>query len=99
LNGVETTWSTSINYEEVKRLQMAKLQTCMLEMGSYKLSKKCEFVFLLLPHQCNGVHLNSHVGQVALTLVANDNEFWMIEKINEIHLHPLTGHIHIAVYN
>jgi hypothetical protein len=32
LNGAKTT-STLVNYEEVRRLQMVKLQTCMLEMG------------------------------------------------------------------
>ncbi len=33
------------------------------------------------------------------TLVANDNEFWMKEKVNKIRLHPLTCHIRIVVYN
>jgi hypothetical protein len=41
----------------------------------------------------------NHVGQVTLTLVANDNEFWMKEKVNKIRLHPLTGHICIVAYN
>jgi hypothetical protein len=27
------------------------------------------------------------------TLVTNDNEFWMKEKINKIHLHLLIGYI------
>jgi hypothetical protein len=34
-----------------------------------------------------------------MTLVANNNEFWMKKKVNEIHLHPLTSHIHIVIYN
>jgi hypothetical protein len=34
-----------------------------------------------------------------MILVANNNEFWMKEKVNEIHLHPLTSHIYIVIYN
>jgi hypothetical protein len=33
------------------------------------------------------------------TLVANNKEFWMKENINEIHFHPLIGHIHIVASN
>ncbi len=33
------------------------------------------------------------------TLIVNDNEIWMKEKINEIHLHPLTNHIRIVICN
>ncbi len=33
------------------------------------------------------------------TLVANDNKFWMKEKVNKIHLHPLTCHIRIVACN
>jgi hypothetical protein len=36
---------------------------------------------------------------VALTLIANDNKFWMKEKINKICLHPLIGHVRIIIYN
>jgi len=34
-----------------------------------------------------------------MTLVANDNKFWMKEKVNEIRLHPLTYHIRIVASN
>jgi len=33
------------------------------------------------------------------TLVANDNEFWMKEKVNKIFLRPLTYHIRIVACN
>jgi hypothetical protein len=33
------------------------------------------------------------------TLVANDNEYWMKEKVNKIRLHPLTYHIRIVACN
>jgi FMN phosphatase YigB (HAD superfamily) len=29
-----------------------------------------------------------------MTLIVNNNEIWMKEKVNEIHLHPLTDHIY-----
>jgi hypothetical protein len=32
-----------------------------------------------------------------MTLVVNDNELWIKEKINEIHLHPLIGCISIVI--
>ncbi len=31
-----------------------------------------------------------------MTLLTNNNELWMKEKINEIHLHPLIGQIRIS---
>jgi hypothetical protein len=34
-----------------------------------------------------------------VTLVVNDMEFWMKEKVNEIHLHPLINHIRIVIYD
>jgi hypothetical protein len=34
-----------------------------------------------------------------VTLVENDKEFWMKNKINEIHLHYLIGHIRIVAYD
>jgi hypothetical protein len=33
------------------------------------------------------------------TLVVNNNKLWIKEKVNKIHLHLLTSHIHIVVYN
>jgi hypothetical protein len=33
------------------------------------------------------------------TLIVNDNEFWMKEKIKKIRLHPLTYHIRIVACN
>jgi hypothetical protein len=38
------------------------------------------------------LQLKLFIGQIALTLVTNDNKFWMKEKINEIRLHPLISH-------
>jgi hypothetical protein len=29
-------------------------------------------------------------------IVANDKEFWMKKKVDQIHLHPLFGHIRIV---
>jgi len=34
-----------------------------------------------------------------VTLIKNDKEYWMKEKINKIHFHPLTNHIHIVTCN
>jgi hypothetical protein len=36
---------------------------------------------------------------VTLTLVTNNNEFWMKERVNKIRLHPLICHIHIIACN
>jgi hypothetical protein len=38
--------------------------------------------------------VNSHIGQVACALIANNKEFWIKEKMSKIYLHPLTSHIH-----
>jgi hypothetical protein len=46
--------------------------------------------FLAVNDICNQ-NLNNHIRQVALTLVTNDKEFWMKEKVNKICLHPLIG--------
>jgi len=34
-----------------------------------------------------------------MTLVTNDNELWMKEKTNKIHIHPLIGCMRIVIYN
>jgi hypothetical protein len=36
---------------------------------------------------------------VALTLVTNNNEFRMKEKVNKIRFHPLASHICIVICN
>ncbi len=36
------------------------------------------------------------LNKLHLTLVVNDKEFWMKEKVNKIQFHPLTKHIHIV---
>jgi hypothetical protein len=37
--------------------------------------------------------------KLQMTLVANDNEFWMKEKVNKIRFHPLIYHIRIVACN
>jgi hypothetical protein len=39
------------------------------------------------------------LNKLHLTLVVNDKEFWMQEKVNKIQFHPLTKHIHLVVYD
>jgi hypothetical protein len=66
------------------------INTTIIKKSLLCTDKNGHFVTNFLTFMLNKLHV---------TLVAKNKEFWMKEKVNEIHLHPLINHICIVTCN